>query len=145
MRNPLDALAGTNPLVDSLIGNAYEVVKYIAYYVKEIRYVAFNMEHVYAVSQNMYQNQFKVLGITALNATYYIDLPVGLEMSMILNSSVNVLTTDNKLYGPSADTFSWVIANGKLTVTVPAGAPSTFVNGEIRWLLNWQSPVTITP
>lgn len=144
MRNPLDGKGGADSLVDTLIGNAYEVVAYVAYYVKEIRYVAFNMEHVFRVSKNMYEHQLKEIEITALDTVYEIDLPTGLTVDMILNSSVNVITTDSKVYGPSADTFTWLITGGKLTVTVPPGAPGTFVGGTLRWLINWQSPVVVS-
>jgi hypothetical protein len=45
-RNPHDPFGGADTFVDKMIGNAYEVVKFVARYVKEIRYVALNMEHV---------------------------------------------------------------------------------------------------
>lgn len=144
MQNPLNGLAGTNPLVDSLIGNAYEVVKYVAYYVKEIRYVALNMATIYRVSQAMYENQFKVLAITALDATYEIDLPEGVTAGMVIGTSVTVLTAAGEIYGSSDTTFTWTISDGKLVVVVPAGAPGSFVGADIRWLINWQSPVQIS-
>ena len=60
MQNPFEPKVGNNSFVDALIGNAYEVVKYVAYYVKEIRYVAFNMEHVHRVSQSIDDDHLKI-------------------------------------------------------------------------------------
>ena len=143
MRGSQDPFGGADPLVDKLIGNAYEYVKYVARYVKEIRYVALNMEHIYRVSRNMYHNVLQVATLTSLGSSYEIALPAGVTPLMIINSSVIVKTTDNKIYGASPANFSWVIADGKLTVTVPGDAPAALVGGQIRWLLNWQSPVVI--
>lgn len=143
MRNSQDPFGGVDPLVDKLIGNAFQYVKYVAQYVKEIRYVALNMEHVYRVSRNMYHNYLQVKTLTALGSSYDILLPEGVTPAMVINSTVIVKTTDNKIYGASPANFSWVISGGKLTVTVPGDAPAALVGGEIRWLLNWQSPLVI--
>lgn len=142
-RNSHDPFGGADTFVDKMIGNAYEVVKFVARYVKEIRYVAFNMEHIYRVSQNIYENILLTQPINALGATFEIALPVGVTPSMVINSSVTVQTVAGIIYGPSADTFSWIIEDGKLKVTVPLGAPAGMVGANIRWLLNWQSPVQI--
>lgn len=140
-RNSHDPFGGADTFVDKMIGNAYEVVKFVARYVKEIRYVAFNMEHIYRVSQNIYENILLTQPINALGTTFEIALPEGVTPSMVINSSVTVQTTAGTIYGPSADTFSWIIENNKLKVTVPLGAPAGMVGADIRWLLNWQSPV----
>lgn len=142
-RNPQDALGGADSFVDKMIGNAYEVVKYVARYVKEIRYVAFNMEHVYRVSQNLYENVLLKQSINALGTTFEIPLPTGVTPLMVINSSVTVQTIDGTIYGPADNTFSWIIQDGKLKVTVPVDAPAGMVGADIRWLLNWQSPVQI--
>lgn len=142
-RNSHDPFGGADTFVDKMIGNAYEVVKFVARYVKEIRYVAFNMEHIYRVSQNIYENILLTQPINALGTTFEIALPEGVTPSMVINSSVTVQTTAGTIYGPSADTFSWIIEDNKLKVTVPLGAPAGMVGANIRWLLNWQSPVQI--
>lgn len=142
-RNPHDPFGGADTFVDKMIGNAYEVVKFVARHVKEIRYVAFNMEHVYRVSQNLYENILLTKSINALGATFEIALPEGVTPLMVINSSVTVQTIAGTIYGPSADTFSWIIENGKLKVSVPIDAPVEMNGANIRWLLNWQSPVQI--
>lgn len=142
-RNSHDPFGGADTFVDKMIGNAYEVVKFVARYVNEIRYVAFNMEYIYRVSQNIYENILLTQPINALGATFEINLPEGITPLMVINSSVTVQTTAGTIYGPSADTFSWIIEDGKLRVTVPLGAPAGMVGADIRWLLNWQSPVQI--
>ncbi len=142
-RNPHDPFGGADTFVDKMIGNAYEVVKFVARHVKEIRYVAFNMEHIYRVSQNIYENILLTKPINALGATFEIDLPEGVIPLMVINSSVTVQTIAGTIYGPSADTFSWIIEDNKLKVTVSLSAPAGMVGANIRWLLNWQSPVQI--
>lgn len=143
MRNPQDPFGGADPLTDKLVGNAFKYVKYLSDYVKEIRYVALNMEHIYRASRNLYTNILQVAELTALDADYMIDLPEGVTPSIIINSSVIVVTTDDEVYGASEANFTWVITGGQLVVTVPADAPAALIGGEIRWLLNWQSPVQI--
>lgn len=140
-RNPHDPFGGADTFVEKMIGNAYEVVKFVARYVKEIRYVAFNMEHIYRVSQNIYKNVLLKQSINTLGTTFEINLPEGVTPLMVINSSVTVQTIAGTIYGPSADTFSWIIEDGKLKVTVPVDAPAGMVGADIRWLLNWESPV----
>lgn len=143
MQNPFNPEAGTNPLVDKLIGNAYDVVKYVAHYVKEIRYVALNMADVHRVSQGMYENVLLIATIEALDTVVEIDLPEGVTALMLINSSVNVVTPTGDIYGDHSGSFTWFITGGKLQVTIPEGAPSDFIGSSIRWLLNWQSPIQV--
>ena len=142
-RNSHDPFGGADTFVDKMIGNAYEVVKFVARYIKEIRYVAFNMEHIYRVSQKTYENILLTQSINALGTTFEIEFPEGVTPLMVINSAVTVHTIAGTIYGPSADTFSWIIEDGKLKVTVPVDAPAGMVGADIRWLLNWQSPVQI--
>ena len=142
--NPFNPKAGNDSVVDALIGSAYEVVKYVAYYVKEIRYVAFNMEHVYAVSQNMYKNAFKVQTMTNRGQDYTFTLPEGVTAGMILNIAPTVLTSAGAIYGPSPANFSWVLGDGVIIVNIPGDAPEAFVGASLRCLINWQSPVVVT-
>lgn len=143
VQNPFETKAGNNSVVDALIGNAYEVVKYVAYYVKEIRYVALNMADVHRVSQGMYENVLLIATIEALDTVVEIDLPEGVTALMLINSSVNVVTPTGDIYGDHSGSFTWFITGGKLQVTIPDDAPGAFVGSSIRWLLNWQSPIQV--
>jgi hypothetical protein len=53
IQNPFKPNTGNNSIVDALIGNAYEIVKYVGYYITEIRYVAANMEAIHRVSTRL--------------------------------------------------------------------------------------------
>lgn len=142
-QNPMNPVAGTNPFIDKLIGNAYDVIKYVAYYVKEIQYVALNMADVNRVSQHMYENVLLEADVIEVDSTIEIDMPEGVTAAMVLNSSVIVVTELGDIHGPEVDKFSWVISDGTLTVTISANAPGTFVGATLRWLLNWQSPIQV--
>lgn len=48
-----DPYGGVNPLIDKMIGNAFDIVKYVAANLRTIRYVAENMETVFHAAQNM--------------------------------------------------------------------------------------------
>ena len=143
IRPSQDPYSGIDPYVDKLIGNAYEVVKYVARYVKTIRYVAFNMEHIHRVSNALFETIVIKKAILSLGTTIEINLPVGLSAGMIINTTVTAQTIDGEVYPASPSTFSWKISNGKLVVEVSPMAPVALVNAELRWLLNWQSPVQI--
>lgn len=91
----------------------------------------------------MYENIFLVAPITALGVHIEIPLPTGISPAMIINSSVTVLTLNGEIYPAGPNKFTWVISNKKLKVSVPFTAPASFVGSNIRWLLNWQSPVQV--
>ena len=53
MRTVNDPYGGYSPLVDKMIGNAYEVVKHVAMNLMYIRHVSANLEQVYTVATNI--------------------------------------------------------------------------------------------
>lgn len=139
MRTEQDCKGGNASIVDRMIGNSYDVVKYVARYLKEIRYVAFNMEHIYRISQELRSNIKLKETITALDTTYTIPLPSKVSPQKVLASHVLVTTIDGEIYPEASNTFSWVIKNGLLHVKVSDVAPQSFLGSEIRWFLTWES------
>lgn len=140
MRTEQDSCGGLVPVTDKLIGNAFDVVKYVSCFIKEIRYVAYNMEHIFNVSQDLRSNIRLKTSINALGGVFEIPLPDGVSGGAVLASNVIVTTPDNEVYGPSENTFTWVITGGNLRVTVSSEAPVAFVGSEIRWMLTWTAP-----
>ena len=53
MRTVNDPYGGYSPLVDKMIGNAYEVVKHVAMNLMYVRHVSANLEQVYTVATNI--------------------------------------------------------------------------------------------
>ena len=53
MRPTNDPFGGTGPLVDKLIGNAYDIVKHVAMNMAYVKHVSFHLEHVFTVSKNI--------------------------------------------------------------------------------------------
>lgn len=143
VQNPFEVRSGNNSVVDALIGNAYEVVKYVAYYVKEIQYVALNMADVHRVSQNLYEHVLLEDDILSLGSEIEFELPNGVTAAMLLNINCIVITSAGSVYGVGADTISWLLEDGVITVSVSGDAPDSFVGAKLRCLINWQSPVTV--
>lgn len=102
MRQVHDPYGGVNPLIDKMIGNAYDIVKYVARYLKEIRYVAENMEHVY----NAAHNKKVVVEEQAQGNNLYIPLPSGVSMDNLEN--VEVIALDgSQVFFPASNTFNY--------------------------------------
>lgn len=53
MRPTHDPFGGHGPLVDKLIGNAYDIVKHVAMNMAYVKHVSFHLEHVFTVSKNI--------------------------------------------------------------------------------------------
>lgn len=113
MRTPFNPYGGANPLIDKMIGNAYDIVKYVAKYLKEIRYVAENMEYVY-VAANGNRTPFVA---QAAGPTLLISLG---EIAYDNVDAINVLALDNgQLFFPEANTFNFhVNVDGNIEISI---------------------------
>ena len=120
MRTPFNPYGGVNPLIDKMIGNAYDIVKYVARYLKEIRYVAENMEHIFiAANGNRVMLTAEGNGSASLSAT----IPDSVEFSNIQSVSVIAISGTN-IYMPSPQTFSFGIADGEVDISIGNSVPA---------------------
>lgn len=104
-----DPYGGVNPLIDKMIGNAFDIVKYVARYLKEVRYVAENMETVYnAVNLS---RKYSVLATGTGDDTLIVFIDDSIVLDDIENIAVIATTVDNVRVFPAADTFSYVLNN----------------------------------
>ena len=51
MHTALDHYHGGAPIVDKMLGNAYQTVRLVAHYIEEVRHVSHHMKQVYDVSK----------------------------------------------------------------------------------------------
>ena len=135
-----DTRGATNPavLVDKMIGTAYDVVKEVCLYLKEIRHLSANMAAIFRVSSNLEQlDTTRVrINVTApsvaatatvtLNAANGIADPtkiVGLRAVLKTNLGLIVNDCDDKL------TVS--IQDDVLSVSVLTGAPAQYAGASV--------------
>ena len=140
MRTVNDPYGGQVPLIDKLIGNSYRVVKAVYESLKEIRYVAANMEAIYAVANGTVRNQLLLTAI-AISPDTEIDLPADFQVADIQALSVLILTEDGNVYVSGEDTFSWVLEDGVIIVTLVGSPPTNVVGGTIKCLITHQPSV----
>lgn len=122
MRQVHDPYGGVNPLIDKMIGNAYDIVKYVARYLREIRYVAENMEYVY----NAAHNKKVVVEEQAQGNNLYIPLPSGVSMDNLEN--VEVIALDgSQVFFPASNTFNYGVDHGEVVISIsPSLTSATF-------------------
>lgn len=129
MRNEMNPYGGVNPLIDKIIGNSYDIVKYVARYLKEIRYVAENMATVY----NAAHGGRTVVEVPSTGASpISVPLPAGVNTMNL--QSIDVIATDgNMLYFASPDTFNFGVnaLAGTLVISYNSSDP-IFVNADWR-------------
>lgn len=134
MRPVNDPYGGVNPLIDKMIGNAYDIVKYVARYLKEIRYVAENMEHVFiAANGNRVMLTAEGNGSASLNVT----IPDSVEFSNIQDVSVIAIAGSN-IYMPSSQTFNFGIAGDEVAISIENYVPA-LVNATYKITLTTNS------
>ena len=134
MRPVNDPYGGVNPLIDKMIGNAYDIVKYVARYLKEIRYVAENMEHVFIAANG---NRVMLSAEGNGSASLSITIPVSVGFSSIQDVSVIAISGSN-IYMPSPQTFNFSIANGKVDISIGNYVPA-LVNATYKITLTTNS------
>lgn len=115
MRNEMSPYGGVNPLIDKMIGNAYDIVKYVARYLKEIRYVAENMEHIYIAANG---NKVKFSAVGNGTDTLIIPLPSEVDTTSIEEISVAVVITSGDVYTAGSDKVYYYITNGTIEFAI---------------------------
>ena len=141
MRTVNDPFGGQNTLIDKLIGNSYRIVKDVYDSLREIRYVAANMEDIHAVANSTVRSQLLLTAIATPPNTE-IHLPDAFPVNDIQSLSVLILTEDGNIYGPSEDTFSWVLESEIIVVTLVGFPPENVVGGTIKCLITHQPSAT---
>lgn len=113
---------GVNPLIDKMIGNAYDIVKYVARYLKEIRYCAENMESIYTAANG---NKMVLTG-TASGSSLELPLPVGFDFTSIEGMVVTAFVTEsgNEIYMPGSDTFNFGCDGVSVIISITEDVPA---------------------
>ena len=126
-----DPYGGVNPLIDKMIGNAYDIVKYVAANLKTIRYVAENMETVFQAAQNMQQGggglglNTVVLENTA-NGSPHLMIPSEPIIGEIYGVVVHAKQSDSDWVPASPETFSYVVRpSGSIEIQISHWAYET--------------------
>lgn len=114
MRTPFNPYGGVNPLIDKMIGNAYDIVKYVARYLKEIRYVAENMESIYDA---VHGYRYLLTGNPGGSTSLALPLP-GNVQAYNINSITVLAVNGDTLWTPGPDTFNFGIAGGQVVISI---------------------------
>lgn len=138
MRTVNDPQGGHVPLVDKMIGNAYEVVKHVAMNMKYIRHVSNNLEAIFDVSTQLkaLQAQTTITGVAG-NANVAVNLKTGVDAKTITAANVQITGSDGAIYFPGQNTFSFYVLGTDLVITTALGAPAALINGAIKALVSY--------
>lgn len=143
MRTVNDPFGGNDPLVDKMIGTAYDTVKTVALSISQVQHVSANMETVYNVDQNMDKVQAIAEALPTITslADYIATLgPLGSSINVYIGdipknkiTSISVLGfgLDGNLYFPS-DTFTWTVVGTNVVIVLHAGGPEALANGKAK-------------
>lgn len=117
MRTPFQPYGGVSPIIDKMIGNAYDVVKYVARYLKEIRYVAENMETIYEVA-HLAGGQKDFIEVIANGSDIFtVSFPEGRSVSEIRELTAVAIASDGRVSGLGGD-FMIYVNNGQIQINL---------------------------
>ena len=114
MRPCHNPYGGVNPLIDKMIGNAYDIVKYVASYLKEIRYLAENMSTIYDVAHG-YRVQLN--GQPNGSNSFSLAIPSNIDPSNI-NGITAVAWYDDQIFVPSPETFNFGVSGQEVIISI---------------------------
>lgn len=116
MRSTLHPYGGVNPLIDKMIGNAFDIVKYVACYLKEIRYVAENMEYVYVAANG---NRTVLSGEGDGSDSLTIVPFEAINTASLEDMTAIAVGASGAVYKPAAETFNFGIDdNGDIIISI---------------------------
>ena len=131
MRPVNNPYGGVNPLIDKMIGNAYDIVKYVAKYLREIRYVAENMETIFDVAHGY---RVMLVGTPQGDTTLNLQLPDNLSNSAI-NGIDATAHIDGNVYVAGPQTFNCKIIGDQVVISI-SGDTANMTYAEFRITLN---------
>lgn len=122
-------------LIERMLGPAYHSVKIVADHIDTIKTIALNIGDVKDAARN------KARAITtiesqagALGSTTYVELPISLHETSIMDVQVVLVGTgvDTPLYSESSGHFTSKTRLGFVEVMLKPGAPAELAGAEIR-------------
>lgn len=139
IRCSTDPYGGVNPLIDKMIGNSYQTVKFVSGYCKEIRYVAEKMEDIYLVAKNMatVKENAVVKGTSGIaGSDTILPFPDQVDITKIVSTQVMIRSVlDGALYDSSHGYFTSRVASDGLHLLLSNTAPLSVQNSEIVWFI----------
>jgi hypothetical protein len=128
-------MGGSAPLVDKMIGTAYDKVALVSKNLELLQYVADHMEDLLLVSTQLRNSQV-VEGVSGqLGALVTIPLPEGVAQNMVVASSIILVASDGALYGE--EYFSSYILENALKISLKMSAPTSLIGSGIRWYVTY--------
>lgn len=121
MQNPFNPHGGVNPLIDKMIGNAYDIVKYVAKYLREIRYVAENMQYVYAAA-NGNRTQLAITG-DGVSTSLQAVIANNYDYDTLISATVVAVLPSGMMYFPAENTFNFGITPGFVVISIAPDVP----------------------
>ncbi len=128
MRPCHNPYGGVNPLIDKMIGNAYDIVKYVARHLKEIRYLAENMSTIYDVAHG-YRVQLN--GNPQGNNSFSLAIPNNIAPSDITGLSA-IAMYSNQIFVPSPETFSFGVNGQNVIISINDTDMPDLVNADFK-------------
>jgi hypothetical protein len=140
IRNVQDPHGGRTGLVDTLIGNAFDIVYLVARHINEIKYIVANMEAVILVAKNLPESvnitRKLTLGNRGQITTY--DLPDEVTVSNLASSSLMVIDNNGDAFPNQDGNFQWWYDGGKLKIYLSPDAPLVMAQAEARWNITYK-------
>lgn len=137
MHNQMNPYGGVSPLIDKMIGNAYDIVKYVAKYLKEIRYVAENMQYVYTAANG---SRIRMAATGTGAAQLVVPLPVDFPYDSIEALDVIAVYDGTQITPAGSTTFSYGIAGGNVVIDM-ASVNAAVRNADFRITATYSSGI----
>lgn len=120
-RGPTDPYNDGTTLVDKMIGNAYQIVKYVACNLDDIKVVA---RYFRKVGNQKIESTLGGLGST----TDFVM--TGVDDSQIISVNALVRGSDNVVYFPDGVNIIMTMSDDKVHLRLGAAAPSVLIRGK---------------
>lgn len=142
-RNLNDPYGGNAPLVDHMLGTAYDVVRHVARHIKAIEKIACNMGAVLALANDARFNRVVEGVVPAAGATLNIPLPTDIAVSKIVGFDVLVKTVTGDMYPLGSGEFSARVTGGNLEFITDATPVAGIVGEKILWTIFYKGDLNV--
>jgi len=136
-RPSADPLGGNVPLVDKMIGTAYDTVLLVSRNLQMLAYLATHMDTLFKVATDIKSNT-TVFGVAgAPGQTTSIAMPTQVNPDLITSSMVMLDDGEGGLYPADSGYFMAHIKGRELKLTLTMQAPAELQGVSVRWFLTY--------
>ena len=133
MRAFNDPMGGTDPLIDKMIGNAYDTVALVAKNIALIQFLGENMDELTLIAKGLKTTIYVETVAGQIGELVSTVLPASIKVADIKSFTVMLRDSTGSLFAGDSGLFNARIEDGAAKVVLMPSAPPSLIGSTVVW------------